>query len=342
MSSIKFLTIILFFSASISLSDSSVFRQRQKIPKERITDTDKLIPIKIGAILPATAFEQIKRQYDKALIDTANNINKGKFNRFAFTNLYKLEAQKHVMALAASPLNVLKTLCDKVLPHNVTAIIYMTNSPVYGSNAASAQYMLQLTGYLGLPVIAWNVDNVGLEQVAGGTRIAAPPRGECERKAKSAARLYRERFPEGPHHTGQTILKVLKRLRETGCVTSRPRVCRPRNVGRKVQPEYVLSYALAHPQSSTKMISENCSLSESRGVWTILNESGAHTYRSTPVQGLLPRDAERRYTWCNFVINNLKDHLTFLADIIWTDDAFFSRNGTTVVGASAGCNKRLP
>ncbi|GBM30795.1 hypothetical protein AVEN_52591-1 [Araneus ventricosus] len=59
------------------------------------------------------------------------------------------------------------------------------------------------------------------------------------------------------------ILKVIKHLRETGCVTSRPR-----NVGRKVQPEDVLAYTLAHPQR--KMISENCGLSKSR-VWTILN-----------------------------------------------------------------------
>ncbi|GBL93891.1 hypothetical protein AVEN_153649-1 [Araneus ventricosus] len=115
--------------------------------------------------------------------------------------------------------------------------------------------------------------------------------GECGRKAKSTARLYRERFPEGPHPTRQTILKVVRRLRETGCVTSRPRVRRPR----KVQPENVLAYALAHPQSSTKMISENCGLSKSC-VWTILNESGAHPCQSTPVQGALPRDAERHYT----------------------------------------------
>ncbi|GBN96480.1 hypothetical protein AVEN_90043-1 [Araneus ventricosus] len=121
------------------------------------------------------------------------------------------------------------------------------------------------------------------------------------RKAKSAARLYRESFPEGPHPTRRTILKVVKRLRETGCVTSRPRIRRPRNVRRKVQPEDVLVYAITHPRSSTKMISENCSLSKSR-VWAILNESGAQPYRSTPVQGLLPRDAERRYTWCNFVM----------------------------------------
>ncbi|GBL96034.1 hypothetical protein AVEN_199991-1 [Araneus ventricosus] len=100
--------------------------------------------------------------------------------------------------------------------------------------------------------------------------------------AKSSARLYRERFAEGPHPTRQTILKVVKRLRETGCVISRPRVCRPRNVGRKVQPEDVLPYALAHPQSSSKMISKNCGFSKSR-VWTILNESGAHPHRFTPV-----------------------------------------------------------
>ncbi|GBM82807.1 hypothetical protein AVEN_139452-1 [Araneus ventricosus] len=115
-------------------------------------------------------------------------------------------------------------------------------------------------------------------------------------------------------------------LKEAGCVTGRPRVRRPRNVGRNVQPEDLLAYALSHPQSSTKMISENCGLSNSR-VWTILNESGAHPHRSTLVQGLLPRDAETRYTRCNFVMNNLEDHQTFLADIIWTDDACFSRYG---------------
>ncbi|GBM24678.1 hypothetical protein AVEN_46179-1 [Araneus ventricosus] len=101
--------------------------------------------------------------------------------------------------------------------------------------------------------------------------------GEYGRKAKSAARLHRERFP-----ARQTSLKVVKRLRETGCVTSRPRI-----VGRKVQPEDVLAYALAHPRSSTKMLSENCCLSKSC-IWTILSES--------PVQGLMLRDVTRGAT----------------------------------------------
>ncbi|GBM91338.1 hypothetical protein AVEN_21170-1 [Araneus ventricosus] len=82
---------------------------------------------------------------------------------------------------------------------------------------------------------------------------------------------------------------------ETGCVTSRPRVRRPRILGCNVKPEDILAYVLAHPQSSTKMISENCDLSKSH-VWTILNESGAHPYQSTLLQGLLPRDVTRGTT----------------------------------------------
>ncbi len=36
----------------------------------------------------------------------------------------------------------------------------------YGRSTASSQYFLQLAGYLGIPVIAWNADNSGLEKVA--------------------------------------------------------------------------------------------------------------------------------------------------------------------------------
>ncbi|GBL84425.1 hypothetical protein AVEN_117186-1 [Araneus ventricosus] len=83
--------------------------------------------------------------------------------------------------------------------------------------------------------------------------------------------LYRERFSEAPHPIRRTILKVVKRLRKMGCVTSRPRVRRPHNVGRKVQPEDVLAYALAHRQNSTKDVItdfvENLPLHQRRNVW---------------------------------------------------------------------------
>ena len=42
--------------------------------------------------------------------------------------------------------------------------MYLTNSEIFGRSTASSQYFLQLASYLGIPVIAWNADNSGLER----------------------------------------------------------------------------------------------------------------------------------------------------------------------------------
>ena len=43
----------------------------------------------------------------------------------------------------------------------------------YGRSTASSQYLLQLAGYLGIPVIAWNADNSGLERVIILTKLVS-------------------------------------------------------------------------------------------------------------------------------------------------------------------------
>jgi glutamate receptor ionotropic, NMDA 2B len=60
---------------------------------------------------------------------------------------------------------ILDSLCKEFLNMNVSAILYLMNYEKYGRSTASAQYFLQLAGYLGIPVIAWNADNSGLERV---------------------------------------------------------------------------------------------------------------------------------------------------------------------------------
>ena len=70
-----------------------------------------------------------------------------------------------MLPLSSSPLEILQALCDHLLMNDVVTVIYFTNSETYGINAASVQYLLQLTGYMGIPVIAWNADNLGLYQV---------------------------------------------------------------------------------------------------------------------------------------------------------------------------------
>lgn len=53
-------------------------------------------------------------------------------------------------------------MCHQFLKANVSAIIYLMNYEQFGRSTASAQYLLQLSGYLGIPVISWNADNSGL------------------------------------------------------------------------------------------------------------------------------------------------------------------------------------
>nr|CAD7259665.1 unnamed protein product [Timema shepardi] len=62
------------------------------------------------------------------------------------------------------PSPILDSLCKEFLSVNVSAILYLMNYEKYGRSTASAQYFLQLAGYLGIPVIAWNADNSGLER----------------------------------------------------------------------------------------------------------------------------------------------------------------------------------
>ena len=57
--------------------------------------------------------------------------------------------------------------------------------------------------------------------------------------------------------------KDSERFRETGTVTHKSRIGRLRKVGQRVQPEDALAHALAHPQSSTREISEHCGITNS-------------------------------------------------------------------------------
>ena len=63
------------------------------------------------------------------------------------------------------PPAILDLVCETFLKRNVSAILFLSNAELYGRNTAAAQYFLQLTNYLRIPVIAWNADNSGLEKV---------------------------------------------------------------------------------------------------------------------------------------------------------------------------------
>ncbi|CAG0885260.1 unnamed protein product [Darwinula stevensoni] len=120
------------------------------------------IRIGAGLIVPHSTFRM--RDYMKAKQTAVRELAK---EGASFLTSFRLSAEDihlTMLPLHPSPTLILSTLCQDFLPRNVSVIFYLTNTEVYGRNTASAQYFLQLSSYLGIPVIAWNADNSGLER----------------------------------------------------------------------------------------------------------------------------------------------------------------------------------
>ncbi|XP_015372673.1 PREDICTED: glutamate receptor ionotropic, NMDA 2B isoform X2 [Diuraphis noxia] len=130
--------------------------------------------LNVGMLMPKTSFGV--RGYLRAIHDAIQGINKAYKKNHAtnFTKIYDFEernVRSQMMSLTPSPTAILNSLCKEFLNMNVSAILYLMNYEKYGRSTASAQYFLQLAGYLGIPVIAWNADNSGLERRASRSSL---------------------------------------------------------------------------------------------------------------------------------------------------------------------------
>ncbi|XP_017872011.1 PREDICTED: glutamate receptor ionotropic, NMDA 2B isoform X2 [Drosophila arizonae] len=128
--------------------------------------------LNIGLIAPHTNFG--KREYLRSINNAVTGLTKTRGAKLTFLKDYSFE-QKNIhfdmMSLTPSPTAILSTLCKEFLRVNVSAILYMMNNEQFGHSTASAQYFLQLAGYLGIPVISWNADNSGLERRASQSTL---------------------------------------------------------------------------------------------------------------------------------------------------------------------------
>ena len=104
----------------------------------------------------AHIYQIIRRQYASVFLVTTIGVS----DIFS-----KLSGHVHYFKTFCFVAEILSSLCNEFLKANVSAILYLMNYEKYGRSTASAQYFLQLAGYLGIPVIAWNADNSGLERV---------------------------------------------------------------------------------------------------------------------------------------------------------------------------------
>ncbi|XP_057321766.1 glutamate receptor ionotropic, NMDA 2B isoform X2 [Microplitis mediator] len=126
--------------------------------------------LKVGMVVPYKSFGV--REYTKAVTSAISTLQRStRGPRLEMFQRYDIHVLITMKELTPSPTAILNSLCSEFLTVNVSAILYLMNYEKYGRSTASAQYFLQLAGYLGIPVIAWNADNSGLERRTSQTSL---------------------------------------------------------------------------------------------------------------------------------------------------------------------------
>ncbi|KYN13357.1 Glutamate [NMDA] receptor subunit epsilon-2 [Trachymyrmex cornetzi] len=172
------LYVLLMVGALVASSRDGLKSSIGQTDHQKLMRSNTSLPkLSIGLIVPHTSFGV--REYTRAINKAVLNLHKGHGrtkgqSRFSFLDKYEFtpsQVNSTMMKLTPSPTAILDSLCKEFLSVNVSAILYLMNYEQYGRSTASAQYFLQLAGYLGIPVIAWNADNSGLERRASQSSL---------------------------------------------------------------------------------------------------------------------------------------------------------------------------
>lgn len=153
--------------------------------------------------------------------------------------------------------------------------------------------------------------------------------GFCECNGRQSVRVYRERFPDRivPNH--QTFANIVRRLRENGSFKKRSFDSGRQRTTRTVETEeQILNRVEDDPKASTRHLGLQVAVPKSI-VHDVLKEQLLYPYHVQKVQDLLPIDPESRLTFCHFIQNQVAENPNFNRNILFTDEASFTRSGIT-------------
>lgn len=151
--------------------------------------------------------------------------------------------------------------------------------------------------------------------------------GRANGIATEARRLYVEAYPNRQIPSDRIFGKIHQRLRDTGSVDKQSHNSgRPRSVSTPRSEEAVLARVEQNPETSVRRISAEVGISAPL-VWRILHEQLLYPYHVQRVQALNPLDHEARLVFCRWFLRSDAEDPRFLSDILFTDEAGFTRNG---------------
>lgn len=152
--------------------------------------------------------------------------------------------------------------------------------------------------------------------------------GVCEGNANACPAEYSRRFPARRQPSRHVFTRLDRRLRETGRVlpirrdTGRPRTRRTPN-----QEQAILNAVAEDPRCSTRGIARLFNINSNKTVHQVLKDDHQYPYRFRKVQPLLPADYRQRVNFCNWLLSRIEEQPDFHNNILYTDEATFTRDG---------------
>lgn len=151
--------------------------------------------------------------------------------------------------------------------------------------------------------------------------------GMARGNSAEARRLYQERHPDRPVPHHNLFQRIHQRLWENGSFKRNTAdTGRPMEVANPQVEEAVLNEIDENPTTSTRRIAHNLNLSHST-VWRILKRQLLYPYHIQRVQALLPRDFPPRLAFCRWMQDQIAQNPEFGAEVMFTDEASFSKDG---------------
>lgn len=153
--------------------------------------------------------------------------------------------------------------------------------------------------------------------------------GFCQGNGRECVRVYSERFPNRRLPNHQTFAAITRRLRETGSFAHVTVNCgRERAIRTPEVEEQILERVAEDPKLSTRRLGLEVGVSKNV-VNRVLQEQLLHPYHIQSVQDLLPPDLDLRLDFCRFINEQRAQNVNFSRNILFTDEACFTRSGIT-------------
>lgn len=151
--------------------------------------------------------------------------------------------------------------------------------------------------------------------------------GECARNCLLASRVYAERYPNIERKPRpEAFEKLLRRFVETGSVAYKKRMVINKPVINEENELRVLLAVQENHHVSQTGIFQQTGVKET-SVRRILKKFKYHPYHIELHQELYEDDFLRRITFCNWMLNKIREVPDILSKVLFSDESTFKNNG---------------